>query len=95
MESEKYTILVVDDEDDICTFLKDYLEAHGYGVFTANDGDGMRNVMNDQEVDLVILDLAMPGEDGLTLTRGLRENSNVAIIILNGKDEEVDRIVGL
>jgi DNA-binding response OmpR family regulator len=95
LESEKYTILVVDDEDDICTFLKDYLEAHGYGVFTANDGDGMRNVMNDQEVDLVILDLVMPGEDGLTLTRGLRENSNVAIIILNGKDEEVDRIVGL
>ena len=95
MESEKHTILVVDDEDDICLFLKDYLEAHGYDVFTANDGEGMRGVMKDEEVDLVILDLVMPGEDGLTLTRNLRENSNVAIIILTGKDEEVDRIVGL
>jgi two-component system OmpR family response regulator len=95
LESEKHTILVVDGEDDICTFLKDYLEAHGYDVFTANDGEGMRVVMKDEEVDLVILDLVMPGEDGLTLTRNLRENSNVAIIILTGKDEEVDRIVGL
>lgn len=95
MESEKHTILVVDDEHDICLFLKDYLEAHGYDVFTANDGEGMRSVLKDEEVDLVILDLVMPGEDGLTLTRSLRENSNVAIIILTGKDEEVDRIVGL
>jgi len=55
----------------------------------------MRSVLKDEEVDLVILDLVMPGEDGLTLTRSLRENSNVAIIILTGKDEEVDRIVGL
>jgi DNA-binding response OmpR family regulator len=95
LESEKHTILVVDDEHDICLFLKDYLEAHGYDVFTANDGEGMRSVLKDEEVDLVILDLVMPGEDGLTLTRSLRENSNVAIIILTGKDEEVDRIVGL
>ena len=93
--NEKHTILVVDDEDDICLFLKDYLEAHGYAVFTANDGEAMRGVMKDEEVDLVILDLVMPGEDGPTLTRSLRENSNVAIIILTGKDEEVDRIVGL
>tara|TARA_B100000315_G_scaffold260363_1_gene321158 strand:+ start:3783 stop:4508 length:726 start_codon:yes stop_codon:yes gene_type:complete len=89
------TILVVDDEEEICNFLKDYLETHGYEVFTANDGDAMRTVMNDKSIDLVILDLVMPGEDGLTLTRYLRENSKVAIIILTGKDEEVDRIVGL
>ncbi len=89
------TILVVDDEEEICKFLKDYLETHGYKVFTANNGDGMRTVMTDNNVDLVILDLLMPGEDGLTLTRYLRENSSVAVIILTGKDEEVDRIVGL
>ncbi|MAF49805.1 MAG: response regulator [Rhodospirillales bacterium] len=94
METEN-KILVVDDEDDVCKFLKDYLEAHGYSTFTANDGDGMRKVMDSEDIDLVILDLVMPGEDGLTLTRSLRENSHVAIIILTGKDEEVDRIVGL
>ncbi len=88
-------ILVVDDENEICKFLKDYLEAHGYEAYTANDGDQMRTVMADNEIDLVILDLVMPGEDGLTLTRYLREISKVAIIILTGKDDEVDRIVGL
>ena len=55
----------------------------------------MRRVLDSEDIDLVILDLVMPGEDGLTLTRSLRENSHVAIIILTGKDEEVDRIVGL
>ena len=91
----KEAILVVDDEEEICNFLQDYLETHGYRVFTANNGDGMRTVMDNNQVDLVILDLVMPGEDGLTLTRYLRENSHVAVIILTGKDEEVDRIVGL
>jgi two-component system OmpR family response regulator len=95
LERDTGTILVVDDEEEICNFLKDYLETHGYQVFTANDGEAMRTVMSDNNVDLVILDLVMPGEDGLTLTRYLRENSNVAVIILTGKDEEVDRIVGL
>ena len=55
----------------------------------------MRAVMTNNDVDLVILDLVMPGKDGLTLTRYLREKSSVAVIILTGKDEEVDRIVGL
>ncbi len=88
-------ILIVDDEKQICEFLSDYLQAHGYDVQTANDGAGMRDVMTSHDIDLVILDLVMPGEDGLTLTRYLRETSNVAVIILTGKDEEVDRIIGL
>jgi len=88
-------ILIVDDEKQICEFLSDYLQAHGYDVQIANDGAGMRDVMASHEIDLVILDLVMPGEDGLTLTRYLRETSNVAVIILTGKDEEVDRIIGL
>jgi len=88
-------ILIVDDEEEICKFLRDYLVNHGYEVYTANHGDGMRSVMEKHPVDLVILDLMMPGEDGLTLTRYLRDTSEVAIIILTGKDEDVDRIVGL
>ena len=88
-------ILVVDDEEEICNFLKDYLEVNGFEAFTANDGDQMRDVMAKEDINLVILDLVMPGEDGLTLTRYLRETSDVAINILTGKDEEVDRIIGL
>ncbi|NQV54515.1 MAG: response regulator, partial [Rhodospirillales bacterium] len=92
---DKSKILIVDDEEDICLFLKDYLEAHGYEASSANDGEQMRQAMERTKFDLVILDLVMPGEDGLTLTRSLREISGIAIIILTGKDEEVDRIVGL
>jgi two-component system OmpR family response regulator len=88
-------ILIVDDEKQICEFLSDYLQAHGYDVQTANDGAAMRDVMASHDIDLVILDLVMPGEDGLTLTHYLRETSNVAVIILTGKDEEVNRIIGL
>jgi len=62
-------ILVVDDEEEICNFLKDYLEVNGFEAFTANDGDQMRDVMAKEDINLVILDLVMPGEDGLTLTR--------------------------
>lgn len=88
-------ILVVDDDIGICEFLEDYLTTTGFTVFIANNGAEMRTVISENEIDLVLLDLMMPGEDGLTLTRYLRENSDVAIIILTGMDEEVDRVVGL
>ena len=88
-------ILVVDDDPDICEFLEDYLSGNGYAVATALNGAEMRERLSENEVNLVILDLMMPGEDGLSLTRYLRENSNVAIIILTGRDAEVDRVVGL
>ena len=88
-------ILVVDDDIGICEFLEDYLTTTGFTVFIANNGAQMRTVISENEIDLVLLDLMMPGEDGLTLTRYLRENSDVAIIILTGMDEEVDRVVGL
>src|SRR6185312_1778582 len=72
-----------------------YLSSEGYRVSVANEGAGMRRVMDDAEVDLVILDLMLPGEDGLTLARQLREESTVGIIILTGRGETVDRIIGL
>jgi len=67
----------------------------GYRVSTANDGNGMRRVLSQSHVDLVILDLMLPGEDGLTLARGLRDESGIGIIILTGRGETVDRIIGL
>lgn len=88
-------ILIVDDDAEILTLIKDYLEDHGYSVSTASNGQTMRHVMATREVDLVILDLVMPGEDGLTLTRHIRDTSSVGIIILTGKGDTVDRVVGL
>jgi two-component system OmpR family response regulator len=88
-------ILVVDDQKEICDMVQDYLSSEGYRVSTAHDGAGMRRVLSQTAVDLVILDLMLPGEDGLTLARSLREESNVGIIILTGRGETVDRIIGL
>lgn len=88
-------ILVVDDQREICDLVQEYLSSEGYRVSIANDGAAMRRVMAQGPVDLVILDLMLPGEDGLTLARSLREESNVGIIILTGRGEIVDRIIGL
>jgi len=89
-------ILIVDDQREICDLVQEYLSGEGYRVSTAQDGAGMRKVMGQSPVDLVILDLMLPGEDGLTLARVLRqETPNVAIIILTGRGEIVDRIIGL
>src|SRR5713226_7221507 len=88
-------ILIVDDQKDICELVQDYLSGEGYRVSTANDGPGMRRVMVQHGIDLVILDLMLPGEDGLTLARLLRQESSVGIIILTGRGEIVDRIIGL
>jgi two-component system OmpR family response regulator len=88
-------ILVVDDQKEICEVVQQYLSSEGYRVSVANDGAGMRRALGQASVDLVILDLMLPGEDGLTLARQLREESTVGIIILTGRGETVDRIIGL
>jgi two-component system, OmpR family, response regulator len=88
-------ILVVDDQREICDVVRDYLSNEGYRVSTANDGATMRRVMAQTAIDLVILDLMLPGEDGLTLARALRDESAVGIIILTGRGDTVDRIIGL
>jgi two-component system OmpR family response regulator len=88
-------ILVVDDQKEICEVVQEYLSSEGYRVSTAHDGVEMRRVLAGSPADLVILDLMLPGEDGLTLARSLRDESNVGIIILTGRGETVDRIIGL
>ena len=88
-------ILVVDDQREICDMVQEYLAGEGYRVSVAHEGGGMRRAMAQSPIDLVILDLMLPGEDGLTLARSLREESNVGIIILTGRGETVDRIIGL
>jgi two-component system OmpR family response regulator len=90
-----FHILVVDDEPAIGDLIETYLSQEGYRVSTAEGGEAMRRILGAEVVDLVILDLVLPGEDGLSLTRYLREHSDVTIIILTGKGETVDRIIGL
>lgn len=94
--SDNGHILVVDDQKEICDVVQEYLSGEGYRVSAAHDGAGMRRVLGQAQVDLVILDLMLPGEDGLTLARALRnEQPGIGIIILTGRGETVDRIIGL
>lgn len=89
-------IVVVDDEPDIRETLREYLELQGYRVSMAGNGVALRAVMAESsDIALVILDINMPGEDGLSLARFLRENHQVGIIMLTAAGETVDRIVGL
>ncbi|HVJ53316.1 MAG TPA: response regulator [Aliidongia sp.] len=88
-------ILIVDDHEDICEMVRSYLTDEGFKVSTAHDGASMRKVMAQAQIDLVLLDLMLPGEDGLSLARALRSDSNVGIIILTGRGETLDRIIGL
>ena len=93
--SDNAHILVVDDQQEICDVVEEYLTGESYRVSTAHDGAGMRRVLGQSAVDLVILDLMLPGEDGLTLAHSLRSQSGIGIIILTGRGETVDRIIGL
>ena len=88
-------ILVVDDEVDLREMVAEYLARHGFQVRTAMDGEGMAARLQEKSADLVILDINMPGEDGLTLARRLREHSDVCIMMLTAAGEIVDRVVGL
>jgi two-component system OmpR family response regulator len=89
------TILIVDDDCEIRTLLAEYLESNGFRALTAADGAGMRRILDSSHVDLVVLDLTLPGEDGLTLCRTLRAGSNLPVIMLTARGEPLDRILGL
>jgi two-component system phosphate regulon response regulator OmpR len=93
--SERGTILMVDDDQDVRETVRDYFEHSGFDVFVAGDGDGMRKVLAARAVDLVLMDLSLPGEDGLALTRELRSKHDIGIIMLTAAGQVVDRIVGL
>ncbi len=88
-------LLVVDDNAEIRELLGRFLGDHGYRVSLAQDGIAMKRILEDAAIDLVVLDLMLPGEDGLTLCRNLRARSNLPVIILTAMGDETDRIVGL
>ncbi len=89
------TILVVDDEARIVKLVRDYLERAGFGVLAAHDGEMALQVARRDQPDLIVLDLMLPGVDGLDVCRRLRQESGVPIIMLTARVEEADRIVGL
>lgn len=88
-------LLVVDDDIEIIEIARRYFSAHGFRVSGVTDGLAMRNALAGEVVDLVLLDLGLPGEDGFELTRYLRDHWRGPIIIVTGRGESVDRIVGL
>ena len=83
-------IIVVDDEPEIREMLADYLGHAGFRVSTAEDAATLRRLLEDQAADLVILDINMPGEDGLSLARYLRANTKIGIVMLTAAGEVVD-----
>ena len=88
-------ILVVDDDREMRDLVARFLKKHGYRVTIASEGREMRRALAEWKIDLVILDLMLPGDDGLTLCRELRANSKIPIIMLTVMGEETDRIIGL
>jgi two-component system, OmpR family, response regulator len=88
-------LLVVDDDRDICDLLSNFLAKHGFRVSVAHDGRTMTQALETARISLVVLDLMLPGEDGLSLCRRLRATSTLPVVMLTAIGEETDRIIGL
>lgn len=95
MDKVSGNILVVDDDDKLRALLIRYLNEEGFRVSGVTDGESMDRFLDRNEVDLIVLDLMLPGEDGLSIARRVRSSRDVPIIILSARGDEVDRIVGL
>jgi two-component system, OmpR family, response regulator len=94
-DEEKTRVLIVDDDKSLRRLIHDFLGTHGFEVLEADSGPAMRAVLEKQPVDLVVLDVMMPGEDGLSIARTLSAQSDVAIIMISALGSETDRIIGL
>jgi len=93
--TECVRVLVVDDDPDVRELLNDYLSEQGYEVLSAGDAATARALLDQAAPSVVLLDVGLPGEDGLSLARAIRERFDLGIIIISGAGETVDRIVGL
>ena len=94
-KNKKEVILIVDDDLRLQQLLIKYLGDQGYTTFAVGDGEAMQNWLEEHHPDLIILDLMLPGEDGLSLARSIRQQETTPIIILSARGDEVDRIIGL
>lgn len=89
------TILVVDDDLRICRLIQRYLEQEGYRIYTARSGEEMRQILVEVSVDLVLLDVRLPDEDGFTLAKELGSLPNLAVIMVTGRSDPLDKVLGL
>ena len=92
---QTYQILVVEDEEVTRFNLRNLFEAEGYIVFEAVDGDGMAQQLKEHAINLVIMDINLPGKNGLLLARELTDNKDLGLIFLTGRDSDIDKILGL
>ncbi|HEX9954898.1 MAG TPA: response regulator [Allosphingosinicella sp.] len=88
-------VVVVDDDEDVRTTVAEYLRRNGLAVSEADGGTALREIMGQRPIDLAVLDINMPGDDGLTLAREIRASGEAGIIMLTAKSDDIDRIVGL
>ena len=88
-------ILIVDDDREIRSLLGDYLQKNGYRVTAVANGAEMQSVLAVEAVSLIVLDLMLPGEDGLVLCRNIRAKSEIPVLMLTAKGDDMDRIIGL
>ncbi|MCM2978228.1 response regulator transcription factor [Priestia aryabhattai] len=91
----EYVVLVVDDEQEIRNGIAIYLKNEGIKVFTAKDGIEAIEILNKEKVHLIILDIMMPRQDGISTTFKIREQKNIPIIMLSAKSEDADKVLGL
>jgi len=95
LEQQPERILIVDDDIDLCDLLKRYLSDNGYAVSSVGSGQEMDQHLLENSPQLIILDIMLPGEDGLSIARRLRETGQIPVIMLSARGDEVDRILGL
>jgi two-component system OmpR family response regulator len=95
MTTQAATILIVEDDPEISRLVADFMRREGFEVVCAGDGTAMNAALQRLRPDIIILDLMLPGEDGLSICRRLRADDNIPILMLTAKSDEVDRVVGL
>lgn len=95
MDMEQQSLLVVDDDEGIRELLSRYLQEQGFRVLTASEAGEMDRVLQTESPDLMILDLMLPGEDGLSIAKRIRDRIGIPIIMVSARGDDIDRIVGL
>lgn len=93
--SDQLKILIVDDDPDICELLQDYLQKQDFNVVTRANGSDIVEVLEQEQIDLVVLDVMLPGEDGLNICQRIRQHCAVMIIMLSAMGDDTDKIVGI
>lgn len=88
-------LLIVDDDTELCQLLTDFLELEGFAITSVHNGDTALQVYNEKKYDLIVLDIMLPGKQGLDVLRAIRTESNIPVVMLTARGDDTDRILGL